>query len=67
MIMKKTLKFYLIPLLMVFVISNGCKKTFQDDAINNNVPTSVPASLLLNGILYGMVDFPGNGPEIYGQ
>ena len=67
MIMKKTLKFYLIPLLMVLVISNGCKKTFQDDAINNNVPTSVPASLLLNGILYGMVDFPGNGPEIYGQ
>ncbi len=66
MIMKKTLKFCLLPMLLV-LIASGCKKTFQNDAINTNVPTSVPASLLLNGILYNMVDFPDNSPEIYSQ
>lgn len=66
MIMKKIFKYYLLPILLVMIVS-GCKKTFQADSVNNNVPTSVPASLLLNGILYGMVDFPDNSPEIYGQ
>lgn len=64
--MKKTLKYYLLPILLVMTVSS-CKKTFLADSVNNNVPTSVPASLLLNGILYNMVDFPDNAPEIYGQ
>jgi hypothetical protein len=65
--MKKTLKSYLLPMLLVIIIASGCKKTFQDDAINNNVPQSVPASLLLNGILYKFADLPQNNNEIYSQ
>jgi len=64
--MKKILKHYLLPVLLVLTVSS-CKKTFLADSINNNVPTSVPASLLLNGVLYNMVDFPDNSNEIYDQ
>jgi len=64
--MKKILKNYLLPILLVMT-ATSCKKTFEADSVNNNVPTSVPASLLLNGILYSMVDFPDNTNEIYGQ
>ncbi|MDB4922576.1 MAG: Starch-binding associating with outer rane [Mucilaginibacter sp.] len=64
--MKKILKIYLLPVLMVLTVSS-CKKTFEDRAINHNVPTSVPASLLLNGVLNSMVDFPDGSSEIYDQ
>lgn len=66
MIMKKLLKNYLLPILLVMVVSS-CKKTFLADSVNNNVPTSVPASLLLNGVLNNIVDFPENSAEIYDQ
>ncbi len=64
--MKKILKIYLLPALMLLTV-NSCKKTFEADSQNHNVPTSVPASLLLNGILFNMVDFPDNSNEIYCQ
>ncbi|MBB3056649.1 SusD/RagB family nutrient-binding outer membrane lipoprotein [Mucilaginibacter gotjawali] len=64
--MKKLIKICLMPVLLALTVSS-CKKTFLADSINNNVPTSVPASLLLNGIEYNMVDFPDNSPEIYDQ
>jgi len=67
MIMKKILKIYLLPAVLLLFTANGCKKTFLADSVNNNVPTSVPASLLLNGILYNLVDFPDNSAEIYDQ
>jgi hypothetical protein len=66
MIMKKLIKICLIPVLLVFTVSS-CKKTFLADSINNNVPTSVPAALLLNGVEYNLVDFPDNSNEIYDQ
>jgi hypothetical protein len=66
MIMKKLLKNYLLPILLVMIVSS-CKKTFLADSVNNNVPTSVPASLLLNGVLNNIVDLPENSPEIYDQ
>lgn len=53
--------------MVLVMIVSSCKKTFEADSVNNNVPTSVPASLLLNGVLYNLVDFPDNSPEIYGQ
>ena len=65
--MKKKLKFYLLPILLVVAVNSGCQKTFLNDSINHNVPNSVPSSLLLNGILYNMVDFPFSAPEIYDQ
>ncbi|MFI5136905.1 MAG: SusD/RagB family nutrient-binding outer membrane lipoprotein [Sphingobacteriales bacterium] len=64
--MKKIFKIYLLPVLLVLTVSS-CKKTFLADSINNNVPTSVPASLLLNGVLYNMVDFPDNTAEVWDQ
>jgi hypothetical protein len=63
--MKKILKIYLLPILLLTVTS--CKKSYQDLTINNNVPTSVPASLLFNGILNNMVDLPQSSSEIYCQ
>ena len=51
---------------MLLTVSS-CTKVFQKDTINTNVPTSVPASLLLNGITNSMVDFPDNSSEIYDQ
>ncbi|HTE01919.1 MAG TPA: SusD/RagB family nutrient-binding outer membrane lipoprotein [Mucilaginibacter sp.] len=64
--MKKIFKIYLLPVLMVLTVSS-CKKSYQELTINPNVPQSVPASLLFNGIANSMVDFPDNANEIYGQ
>ena len=64
--MKKILKIYLLPMLMLLTVTS-CKKSYQDLTINNNVPTSVPASLLFNGILNNMVDLPQTSSEIYCQ
>ena len=64
--MKKIFKIYLVPIVTVMALSS-CQKAFQKDAINSNVPTSVPASLLLNGIDNSLVDFPDGAPEIYDQ
>ncbi|MBS1502995.1 MAG: SusD/RagB family nutrient-binding outer membrane lipoprotein [Bacteroidetes bacterium] len=64
--MKRIFKFYLLPALLVLSVSS-CKKSFEDLTQNNNVPTSVPASLLLNGVLNNMVDFPDGQDEIWCQ
>lgn len=64
--MKKIFKIYLLPALMLLTI-NGCKKSYDDLAKNPNVPQSVPASLLFNGVVNSMVDFPDNQSEIYCQ
>jgi hypothetical protein len=66
MIMKKIFKLQLLAALML-VTASGCKKSYQELTQNNNVPSSVPASLLLNGVEYNMVDFPQNESEIYCQ
>jgi hypothetical protein len=57
MIMKKIFKIYLLPMLMVLTVSS-CKKSFDQLTQNTNVPASVPASLLMNGVLNDMVDLP---------
>lgn len=64
--MKKILKIYLLPVLMLLTVSS-CKKSYEELTKNPNVPTSVPASLLFNGVLNAMVDLPNNSNEIYGQ
>jgi hypothetical protein len=66
MIMKRIFKIYLLPVVMLLTVS-GCQKTFEERTLNNNVPNSVPASLLLNGVLNNMVDFPDNSKEIWCQ
>lgn len=57
-----------IPVLAVALLAaTGCKKSFDDMNRNENKPVSVPASLLLNGILYNMYDAPSNMKERWSQ
>lgn len=51
---------------MLLVVSS-CKKSFEELTVNTNVPNAVPASLLFNGVLNSMVDFPDGQNEIYAQ
>ncbi|HVW95525.1 MAG TPA: SusD/RagB family nutrient-binding outer membrane lipoprotein [Mucilaginibacter sp.] len=64
--MKKIFKIYLLPALLLFTVSS-CKKSFEDLTLNNNVPNSVPASLLFTGIVNSMADLPQGSAEIWGQ
>jgi len=64
--MKKIFINYLLPVFMVLAVT-GCKKSFEDLTKNNNVPSTVPASLLFNGILNKMADLPQSSNEIYCQ
>ena len=64
--MKKIFKIYLFLIITAAALSS-CQKTFQKDTINSNVPTDVPASLLLNGVDNSFVDLPDGAPEIYDQ
>lgn len=64
--MKKIFNIYMLPVLMLLVVTS-CKKSFQDLTQNPNVPNSVPASLLFNGVLNSSVDLAGSSSEIYDQ
>ena len=64
--MKNIFKICLLAI-PVLLTAGGCKKSFQELTQNTNVPNSVPASLLLNGVLNSMVDYPDNNKEIYSQ
>ena len=60
--------FYITVLFVVIVMTNtGCKKSFSDLNTNENKPTSVPASLLLNGVLNDLYDAPAGDYEKYSQ
>lgn len=57
-----------IPVLAVVILAaTGCKKTFDEMNTNENKPSSVPASLLLNGILFNMYDAPSTMKERWSQ
>jgi hypothetical protein len=56
----------MLAILTVFLLV-GCKKTFDDLYQNENKPTSVPASLLLNGVLNDMYDPPASMYERWSQ
>ncbi len=64
--MKKILKIYLLPALLLLSVT-ACKKSYEELSKNPNVPLSVPASLLFNGVANNMADLPGNQNEIYCQ
>jgi len=57
MIMKKNYIVYLLPVLMLLAVSS-CNKSFQEATINKNVPATVAASLLFNGVLNDFPDLP---------
>ncbi len=64
--MKKIFRIYLLPVFMILTVTS-CKKSFQELSVNPNVPNAVPASLLFNGVLNTMADFPDGSNEIYAQ
>jgi hypothetical protein len=64
--MKKIFKIYVLPVVMLLSVTS-CKKSFNELTQNNNKPNSVPASLLLNGVLNNMPDLPDGQSEIYSQ
>lgn len=60
--------FYKITVLVVMLtVVTSCKKSFSDLNTNENKPTSVPASLLLNGVLNDLYDGPAGDYEKYSQ
>lgn len=64
--MNKLFRISLLPLILL-LSATSCKKSFQELTQNTNVPNSVPASLLFNGILNSMVEYPDGAKEIYDQ
>lgn len=61
-------RFYIFLMVAFFAVAGtGCKKSFKDLNTNENKPTSVPPSLLLNGILYSMYDAPYGSGERFSQ
>lgn len=49
---------YILFLAIAASVATSCKKSFSDLNVNENKPTTVQPSLLLNGLLYGMYDAP---------
>jgi hypothetical protein len=65
--MNKIFRILLLPVFILLTVT-GCKKSFDDLTKNNNVPSTVPASLLFNGLLNKMADLPGQSSyDIYCQ
>jgi hypothetical protein len=58
---------YFALLLMVMLAFSSCKKSFDELGANNNSPSSVPPSLLFNGILNDMYDAPYGSYEKWCQ
>lgn len=64
--MKNTYKIYLLSIVTLLAVSS-CKKNFDELTLNNNKPSSVPASLLFNGVANSMAVLPETSDEIYDQ
>lgn len=52
---------------LVLLAGQSCRKSFDELNTNGNKPTSVPASLLFNGLLNNMYDAPYGSGERYSQ
>src|SRR4029079_4253872 len=63
--MKKLL--YILTISSAVVAATGCNKEFNSLNTNENKPTSVPAGLLVNGLLNSMYDAPYGTGERYSQ
>ncbi len=58
---------YSILMVLVVLIGSGCKKQFDDYTNNPNLPTSVPAYLLLRQVLNDMPVYPGDDEDKFCQ
>jgi len=57
----------ILAIFAISIIITGCKKSYDDLYPNSNKPTSVPPSLVLNGILYDLYDAPYTNYEKWDQ
>lgn len=64
--MKKYQK-YLLSILLVIIASTGCKKSLDELSVNQNKPVSVPADLILTGVLNNMYEAPYSMKEVWNQ
>ncbi|MFD0793086.1 SusD/RagB family nutrient-binding outer membrane lipoprotein [Mucilaginibacter litoreus] len=64
--MKTILKKYILPAALLLSVT-GCKKSFDELTQNTNLPSSVPASLLFNGVLNDIAELPDGQKEVYDQ
>jgi len=64
--MKTILKKYILPAALLLSVT-GCQKNFDELTKNTNLPSSVPASLLFNGVLNSIAELPDGQKEIYAQ
>ncbi|RKR84258.1 SusD-like starch-binding protein associating with outer membrane [Mucilaginibacter gracilis] len=63
----KTIYKTFLALGIVTITSTSCQKNFDKLTTNNNVPTDVPASLLLQGVVNSLPDGPDGQYEIWSQ
>ena len=63
----KTINKFLLLSACIILLATSCRKSFQELSINENKPSSVPPSLLLNGVLNSMFDAPDGQKEIIDQ
>lgn len=64
--MKKIIT-YSAALFAIMIVVSSCQKKFDKYSVNNNLPTSVPAYLLLRQIENDMVVFPGGDADKFCQ
>ncbi|MEO6869497.1 MAG: SusD/RagB family nutrient-binding outer membrane lipoprotein [Ginsengibacter sp.] len=55
----KSLKFKIIFVLTALLFFTACKKAFEDNSKNNNLPLSVPPGVVLRAVLGDLVVYPG--------
>ena len=48
------IKINILLIAALLIVAAGCKKSFSELSLNENKPTNVQASLLLNGMLNDM-------------
>ena len=65
--MKKISSYIVMLAAVLLITATGCKKKFDEYAVNNNLPTSVPAYLLLRQIESDMVVYPGGEADKFSQ
>jgi hypothetical protein len=64
--MKSVFRIFILGFI-VTVLTISCKKSFDSLSVNENKPTSVPSSLLLNGIENNIFEAPYTMKERWGQ
>ena len=60
-------KYFTVVILALLLAASGCQKKFDEYTSNPNLPTSVPAYLLLRQVLNDMPVFPGGDADKFSQ